>query len=168
MWHYTGCNENWVRGQKLLTRFFYAAWNDRTAFLRFREIWYSMLCFYPLQAAQIKAFCPSKCPCWHSKRLRSRQPFLRAEIQTINYYVFKSVKPYHARFSHSLSRKYHHRLMAQAVYPFAPSWLPNSKDGKSRQGREAWSLSLTAFSDFATYHLSKRNLGSASIKDALR
>ena len=56
-------------------------------------------------------------------------------------------------------------LRAQAVYPFAPSCLPDSKDGKSRQGRKARSLSLTAFSGFATHYLSKRNLGNASIKD---
>ena len=89
-------------------------------------------------------------------------------IETLNSCVFKSAKPRCERLSHSLSRNNHHELRAQAVYPFAPSWLLNSKDGKSRQGREARSLSLTAFSGFATCHLSKRNLGSASIKDALR
>ena len=62
----------------------------------------------------------------------------------------------------------HNILRAQAVYPFAPSCLPNSKDGKSRQGREARSLSLTAFSGSATHYLSKRNLGKASINCALR
>ena len=46
--------------------------------------------------------------------------------------------------------------------------LLNSKGGKSRQGREARSLSLTAFSGFATHYRSKRNLGSASINCALR
>ena len=33
-----GCNKKRVRGQKPLARFFCAAWNDRTAFLRFRGI----------------------------------------------------------------------------------------------------------------------------------
>ena len=53
---------------------------------------------------------------------------------------------------------HYHRLRAQVVYPFAPSWLPNSKDGKSRQGREARSLSLTAFPVFAIHRVDKSNL----------
>ena len=35
---HTDCNEKRVRGRKLLARFFYTAWNDRTAISRFREI----------------------------------------------------------------------------------------------------------------------------------
>ena len=98
------CHEKRVRGQKLLARFFCTAWNDRTVFLRFREILYYLRYFRTLQAAQIKAFCLSKYPRWHGKMLRSRPPFLRAEIQRLNYCVFKSAKPYHARLYRSLSR----------------------------------------------------------------
>ncbi len=62
--------------------------------------------------------------------------------------------------------KPHNFRWAQAVYPFAPACLPNSKDGKSCQGREARSLSLTAFLGFATRYLSKRNCKMAFISFA--
>ena len=47
----TGCNEKRVRGQRLLARFFCAAWNDRKAFLRFQGIRYYLFCFRSLQVA---------------------------------------------------------------------------------------------------------------------
>ena len=67
--------------------------------------------------------------------LRSRTPFLRVGVKTLIPVLIVAVTRLNQARNALYRVTFHTGLRAQAVYPIALSWLPDRKDGNSRQGR---------------------------------
>ena len=142
------CNKKRVRGQKLLARFFCTAWNDRTVFLRFREILYYLRYFRTLQAAQIKAFACLNIHAGMVKCYAVDRHFWGWEYKRSTFYLLSLQSRIVQGLITCYRVTYHHGLRTQAVYPFALSWLPNSRKQEKPSRTRSAKFILDGFSCF--------------------